>query len=178
MLGRALLPHLAGHELTGITRSEAKLSLLSDLGVEGVVCDVYDREELARVVREARPEVVLNLLTDLADGIGPQNNRIRLEGASNLVAAAQEAGARRLVVESFSFPSDGASAEAVEALERGALESGLEGVVLRFGLFWGPGTWHDEPPDETAIHVDEAGRRAAELVVGAPAGVYELTGAA
>ena len=61
-------------------------------------------------------------------------------------------------------------------LERGALESGLEAVVLRFGLFWGPGTWYESEPDDERphVHVDEAGRRAAEMLFQAPPGVHEI----
>jgi nucleoside-diphosphate-sugar epimerase len=174
VLGRALLPHLAGHEIVAVARSKQKAGLLRSLGAEPIVCDVYDRGALRDVALAARPEVVVNFLTDLADGPGPQNDRIRRVAGPNVVAAAQDAGARRLVVESVSFALPGASGEAVAALERGALDSGLQALVLRFALLWGPGTWYAEPPDDPSVHVDEAGRCAAELLLGAATGVYEI----
>lgn len=174
VLGRALLRELDGHDIVGLTRSEAKLDLLRELGAAGVVCDAYDRDGLERVARAARPDTVVNFLTDLAGGVGPGNARIRREGGANVVAAARAAGARRLVVESVSFPLPPAGAEAVAALERGALESGLDALVLRFALLWGAGTWHAEPPEDSSVHVDEAGRRAAELVLRGEPGVYEI----
>lgn len=177
VLGRAVLPHLSGHRVVGLTRSPAKLDLLRALAAEGVVCDVYDRETLAGAARGMRPEIVVNLLTDLAGGIGPGNDRIRREGGPNVVDAAREAGARRLVVESVSFPLPGAAGEAVAALEQGALASGLEALVLRFALLWGPGTWYERAPDGPAVHVGEAGLRAADLVLHGAPGVHEIKAA-
>ncbi len=177
VLGRALLPHLAGHRVVGLTRWPAKLDALGALGAEGVVCDVYDRDALIEAARAARPEIAVNLLTDLADGIGPGNDRIRREGGPNVVDAARAAGARRLVVESVSFPLPGAAGEALAELEQGALASGLEALVLRFALLWGPGTWYERAPDGPAVHVEEAGLRAADLVLHGAPGVHEITAA-
>jgi uncharacterized protein YbjT (DUF2867 family) len=172
VLGRATLPHLKGHEVVGLTRKREKLELLRALGVGGVVCDVYDYEELLRVVQAARPQIVVNFLTDLSSGNGEANNRARREGGSNLVSAAIAAEAVRLVVESVSFPLESTAADAVEQMERAALESPLEVLILRFARFWGCGTWHSEPPTSDAIHIDEAGVRAAKLLTSAPAGIY------
>jgi len=171
VLGRSLLPHLAGHDIVATTRSPAKLGLLAGLGARGVVCDAYDASALAGLAVEAHPEIVVNLLTDLAAGDLAVNRRIRSVCGPNVVRAAQAAGARRLVVESISF---GAGDEGVETLERSALESGLEAVVLQFGLFWGAGTWYETEPDDGRpyVHVEEAGRRAAELLFDAPPGIH------
>jgi uncharacterized protein YbjT (DUF2867 family) len=174
VLGRALLPHLHGHEVVGLTRRAEKLPLLEELGARGVVCDAFDRPCLLEVARRARPDVVVNFLTDLSGGIGPQNTRIRREAGPHVVEAARAADARRLVVESVAFPLEGEGQRAVEALERGALESGLEGVVLRFGRLWGPGTWHPDAPEGERVHVEEAGRRAAGFVLGGPPGVHVI----
>jgi hypothetical protein len=62
----------------------------------------------------------------------------------------------------------------VHALEEGALGSGLEALVLRFGRLWGPGTWSPSPPEPPAISVAEAGRRAAALLLGAATGTVVL----
>jgi nucleoside-diphosphate-sugar epimerase len=173
VLGRALLAASRSHEVTGTTRSLDKLAQLAALGARGVVCDVYQPGALSAVAMAAAPEVVVNALTDLSAGPGPANARIRAEGGSIVVQAARIAGARRLLVESIAFASSPASREAVDALERGARESGLEALVLRFGRFWGPGTWSATPAEPPAIHVEEAGRRAAALL-GAPPGTYEI----
>lgn len=173
VLGRNLLPHLAGRDVVGVTRSADKLPRLEQLGARGALCDVYDGAALRRLAEDVRPEVVVNFLTDLAGRDFDANARIRREGGANVAAAARASGARRLVVESVAFPLAGEGGAAVEALERGALESGLEAVVLRFGLLWGPGTWHAEP-GEGRVHVAEAGRRAAELLDAAP-GVYVVS---
>jgi hypothetical protein len=80
---------------------------------------------------------------------------------------------RRLVVESTAF---GAGDEAVEVLERSALDSGIEAVVRRFGLFWGPGTWYESEPDDDLphVHIDEAGSRAAAFLFEAPPGIHAV----
>jgi nucleoside-diphosphate-sugar epimerase len=174
VLGRATLPHLQAHDVVGLTRAREKLQLLRTLGAEGVVCDVYDSEELSRVAQEARPRVVVNFLTDLSAGIGDANNRVRREGSKNLVRAAKAAEARRLVVESVAFPLKGAAKDALEQMERTALDSPLDVVILRFGRLWGPGTWYQEAPENPAIHIDEAAARAADLITSASAGTYVI----
>lgn len=177
VLGRAFLPHAKAHQILGLSRVASKLPLLTELGADGAVCDVYEPGALLAIARDFRPDMVINFLTDLAGGPGPANSRIRQEGGPIVVAAAQAAGARRLVVESISFPVPGAAQEAVAALESGALQSGLDTWVLRFARFWGPGTWEPSaaaPPP--AIHVEEAGRRAAALVFGAAPGTYLVEG--
>jgi uncharacterized protein YbjT (DUF2867 family) len=174
VLGRATLPHLGGHEIVGTTRSPAKRQALAALGVRTEVCDVYDAGAVARVARACAPEIVVNFLTDLAGGPGPGNSRIRLEGGPVVAAAAIAAGARRLVIESIAFHPTGGPMVAVTALEQNALDSGLEPLVLRFGRFWGPGTWADVPPEPPAIHIAEAGRRAAELILTGAPGAYVI----
>ncbi|HSP73810.1 MAG TPA: NAD(P)H-binding protein, partial [Gaiellaceae bacterium] len=149
---------LRGHEVVGMTRSRPEL--VRELGAEPVVCDVYDRERLFEAVAAARPEVVVSLLTDLANRDFEANARIRREGFPNLVDAAAAAGARRLVVESVSFelPPDGAAA--VAAMEEAARESGLETEILRFDILCGPYTWHEQEEDGPGLlHVREAAER-------------------
>jgi uncharacterized protein YbjT (DUF2867 family) len=174
VLGRATLPHLKADHVVGLTRTPEKLQLLRALGAEGVVCDVYDPGELLHVAHEARPHVVVNFLTDLSAGIGEANNRLRREGSKNLVNAAQAAEARRLVIESVAFPLERAAASALDEMEQTALDSPLDVLILRFGRFWGPGTWYQEQPEKPAIHIDEAGARAAKLLTSAPPGTYVI----
>ncbi len=137
------------------------------------MCDVYSPGALSAAAVAAAPEVVINALSDLSAGPGPANARIREEGGPIVAHAARQARARRLVVASIAFATSPASARAVEALERGAFESGLDAVVLRFGRFWGPGTWSETAAEPPAVHVDEAGRRAAALLT-APPGTYVI----
>lgn len=169
-IGRPLVPRLlaAGHEVIGMTRSEERAAAMRAAGAEAVVADVYDADGLVRALREARPEVVVNELTDIPPVIDLRRyeeamaglNRIRTEGYRNLVGAARESGARRLVAESIAFvyaPGKGPATEddavwhdapepfattlrATLEGERTVLESGLDALVLRYGWFYGPGT--------------------------------------
>jgi nucleoside-diphosphate-sugar epimerase len=172
VLGRATLPHLAGHEITGTTRAAERHASLAALGARVALCDVYEAGALERVARACAPEVVVNFLTDLAGGPGPANSRIRREGGPIVSAAARAGGARRLVVESIAFAGSADSAAAVAALEASAVASGLDVLILRFGRFWGPGTWTETTPEPPAIHVAEAGRRAATLILAGRPGIH------
>ena len=158
VLGRATLPHLAGHEVIALTRD---------------VCDVFDHDAVLAFASHARPQVVVNFLTALREG-AEANNRIRREAAPNLLSAAEAAGATRLVVESVAFLLRGEAAKTVEELERSTLRFRGEAVVLRFGRFWGPGTFHETVPDPPAVHVTRAGEEAARLIVEGERGTYTL----
>jgi dTDP-4-dehydrorhamnose reductase len=174
VLGRATLPHLSGHELVGLTRSAEKRQLLTELGAETAVCDVYDYEALFAVVERVRPHAIVNFVTDLAGGSSAANTRVRNEGGANLLRAADLAGASRLIVESVAFELEGDAAQAVAELERSARTFSGETVILRFGRLWGPGTAYGAPPRPPSIHVAEAGARAALLIPRAAPGVYEV----
>src|SRR4249919_761377 len=92
VIGQRLIPRLvqAGHVVGGLTRSPNKTTLLSHLGAEPILCDVFDREALIQAVRDFHPDVVLNELTDLPDDaaqiseLAHLNARIRTEGTRNL----------------------------------------------------------------------------------------------
>jgi len=174
VLGRATLPHLRGHQLVGTTRTPTKRDLIASTGARAELCDVYEPGALERLARRCSPEVVVSFLTDLAAGPGPANVRIRREGAPVVTEAARASGARRLVVESIAFDTPPESAAAVSLLETNAVESGLEALVVRFGRFWGPGTWSDVAPAPPAIQIAEAGRRAAELIVHGAPGIHTV----
>lgn len=172
VLGRAVIQHLGDHDVVGLTRSADKIGLLESIGAEAVVGDAYDRDLLVRLVADLHSEIVVNLLTDLSAGDREANAQIRRVAGPIVLEAARAAGARRLAVESVAFPLEGAAAEAVASLEQDALGSGLEALVIRFGNLWGPGTWYDEPPELPRVHVEEAGRRAAELITTGPCGIH------
>lgn len=167
-IGIRLVPLLvaAGHDVAGITRTPAKAPSLRDLGASPIVCDVYDADALTAATREFAPDVVLHELTDLPDSAADlpasrdDNNRMRTEGTANLIAAA---GRAKVIAQSISWEPGPA------AHERAVLESG--GVVIRYGQFYGPGTYYpDAPPDRPRIHIDDAARLTIP-VLEAPAGL-------
>jgi hypothetical protein len=100
---------------------------------------------------------------------------VRREGGANVAAAADAAGATRLVVESVAFELEGEGARAVEELEWTARDFRGEGVVLRFGRLWGPGTSYAAPAEPPTIHVERAGAQASQLIVDASSGTYTIT---
>ena len=175
MIGQRLVPLLieGGHRVTGTTRSPERAEFLRRAGVKPVVVDVFDAIALRSAVADAAPEVVIHQLTDLVlftdAATRPEalerNARIRTQGTANLVAAALMAGARRLIAQSISFvyapgpephresdvlnladPRFRRSVEGVHALEREVTKTpGIDGIVLRFGWFYGPGSGANEP---------------------------------
>ncbi len=167
VIGTRLVPLLIkeGHTVAGMTRSPDKASLLRMLGAEAVVCDVFDAAALTGVMVDFRPDLVFHQLTDLPERVedipsfGERNNRIRGEGTRNLLGAAAAARAARVIAQSISWeqPIDRGRAATAEH-ERAILDAG--GVVIRYGQFWGPGTYYqDGPPDPPRIHVDDAARQ-------------------
>jgi 2-alkyl-3-oxoalkanoate reductase len=160
----------AGHDVVGMTRSPERAEALREAGAQPAVCDVFDAEALRRTVVAAQPEVVVHELTDLPQNLDPRrakdayarNDRIRREGTSNLVAAAVAGGARRIVAQSIAFiyrpegdvvkdenapmwddaPEPFAdSVAAVRQLEEMVTKAdGIDGLALRYGFFYGPGT--------------------------------------
>jgi nucleoside-diphosphate-sugar epimerase len=151
-----------------MTRREEKVAALREAGAEAIVCDAFDAAALREAVVAARPDAVVHMLTALPPRFGVRTDlrptdRIRIEGTRNLVAAARAAGARRMIAESVAFfyapegelvkdeeasldlNAPGKVGKAVAALadlERQVLGGGeMEGLVLRFGWFYGPGTY-------------------------------------
>jgi len=128
------------------------------------------------------PDVILNELTDLPDDAAnidahaELNARIRTEGNQNLIEAARRCGTRRLLAQTVAWPLPaGPDARAVAELERSVLVAG--GVVLSYGQFYGPGTYHEhEVPAPPRVAIDRAARRTVELL-DAPSGRYEITDA-
>lgn len=180
MIGQALVPLLteAGHEVGGTTRSPGRAEMLRELGAEPFVVDVYDAEELCEAVAGYGPDLVMHQLTDLPDEIeriaehGDANSRIRTEGTANLLAAARAAEATRFLAQSIAWKLPEHRQGAIDQHE--AMVLGAGGVVLRYGQFYGPGTYHEgSPGDPPRIHVEEAARRTAELLE-APSGIVEI----
>jgi nucleoside-diphosphate-sugar epimerase len=154
-LTRALVA--AGHQVTASTRSMAHAPLLQQLGATPAIVDALDAEALRQAVRAARPTHVIHELTALPKG-GPKSvrdleatNRLRIDGTRNLIAASVAAGAGRIVGGSFALIGGStprmpagmaAAATAVHSMESQILDASrngaIEGVVLRYGLFYGP----------------------------------------
>jgi nucleoside-diphosphate-sugar epimerase len=180
VIGHRLIPRLvqAGHVVGGLTRSPTKTELLSHLGAEPILCDVFDRAALIQVVRDFKPDVMLNELTDLPDDAGQisefeaLNARIRTEGNQHLIEAARQSGASKILAQSLAWQlPDGPGARAVAELERSVLAE--NGVVLRYGQFYGPGTYHEQPPKEPKVHVDRAAERTVQAL-NEPTGVIVI----
>jgi nucleoside-diphosphate-sugar epimerase len=159
-----------GHDVIALTRSSEKAQTLAEQGVEPAIADVFDADAVKAAVTRAQPEVVIEQLTsypktytrESMSAAAPLNTRIRLEGGANVLAAAQAAGVRRYLRQSIAFwavpgngladeetplafdasPAVAADARIVTELERRLITTpNLEGIALRYGFFYGPGTW-------------------------------------
>jgi nucleoside-diphosphate-sugar epimerase len=160
----------AGHEVVGMTRSESKLTAVGELGAIPVLADALDPDRVAEAVGEAGPDVIVHQLTAIAsfdprhfDRDFALTNRLRTEGTDHLVTAGHAVGLRRFVAQSYTGwpcartggrikseqdPLDPAPTremrESMAAIRH--LESAVtgaewtEGIVLRYGAFYGPGT--------------------------------------
>lgn len=153
-----------GHEVAGMTRTPGKVDLLQSLGAEPIVCDVYDADRLRAAVVAFAPDVLMHELTDLPDRLDDldqytlRNSRIRREGTKNLLAAADAARCPQFMAQSVAWELPGAGGVAVAVMERSVLDR--NGVVLRYGRLYGPGTFGgDVPPPPPRVHVDEAARQ-------------------
>jgi nucleoside-diphosphate-sugar epimerase len=201
-LSRLLISH--GFAVTGTTRSASRAEELRAIGVTPILIDVFDAAMLSAQMREAAPDVVMHQLTDLSGGFDPahlentlaRNARIRREGTAGLVHAALAAGARRMVAQSISWmyrpgtppyresdPLDlvatgtkGMSLTGVVSLETQVLNTpGLEGVVLRYGHLYGPGTGNEKATQPGSLHVDAAAYAAMLAGDRGRPGIYNIT---
>jgi nucleoside-diphosphate-sugar epimerase len=159
----------AGHEVHGMTRSASKAALLEELGAVPAVADALDRDQVAEAVDRARPDVIVHQLTAIGaldmrhfDRGFATTNRLRIEGTDHLLAAGEAVGVRRFVAQSYfaSYERTGAAVKgeedpfdpsparemrgtiaAIRHLEEAVLGARwTDGVVLRYGAFYGPGT--------------------------------------
>jgi nucleoside-diphosphate-sugar epimerase len=159
----------AGHEVHGMTRSESKQAMLYELGAVPVVADALDPDQVAEAVGRARPDVIVHQLTAIGaldmrhfDRDFALTSRLRTEGTDHLLSAGQAVGVRRFVAQSYfaSYARIGAAVKseedpfdpaparemretlaAIRHLEEAVLGARwTEGIVLRYGAFYGPGT--------------------------------------
>lgn len=168
LIGVRLVPLLvgAGHVVAGLTRTPAKAPRLAALGAEPVVADALDRQALMSAVHGFSPDVVMHELTHLPDAeaelaaYGAAHAQLLRIGTRNLVDAAGDA---RVVAQSIAWDAGGDTARAYEELEAIVLAAG--GTIVRFGRFYGPGTYYEsELPGEPRIQIDTAAKRAFEAI--------------
>jgi nucleoside-diphosphate-sugar epimerase len=190
-----------GHEVTGMTRSPSKEEMIRSMGAKPAVADAFDPEAVAQAVAQAEPDAVVHELTDLTgtfarniDKSFATTNRLRTEGTDHLLAAAKAVGARRFIAQSFagwpSKPVGGPikseedplnddppksvtqSLAAIRYVEESVTQAeGLEGLALRYGGFYGPGTsLATDPPGDLTEMIQK--RRVP--IIGNGAGVWSL----
>jgi nucleoside-diphosphate-sugar epimerase len=179
-LGRRLIPQLIehGHSVVGTTRTDAKAGVLRDLGADPVVLDALDRDAVVDAVVQAQPDAIVHQLTALSDidfrkfeRSFELTDRLRTEGTDNLLAAAEAVGVPHFVAQSYAgwpyarvggrikseeepldphpAPQTRRSLEAIRHLEMRVTE--YNGIVLRYGGFYGPGTGLERDGDQLAM---------------------------
>src|SRR5215212_7885596 len=209
--------------VTGLARDEERARPLQEAGAGIALADAFDGEMMRGVFATAEPDVIVNQLTEFPSRIDPEastqqfadNDRLRIEGTRNLIVAAQTYGTERIVAQSIAFayaaegdwvkdedaplardapPPWGTTLVAVADMERQVMEArGLDGVVLRYGTLYGPGTWYDPDGGQIAeavragdvplvgdgrgracfVHVDDAAL-AAIAALDSPPGIYNV----
>jgi nucleoside-diphosphate-sugar epimerase len=175
VIGRRLVPQLVarGHQVTATTTNSAKLSLLKQLGADGVVMDGLDAASVGAVVAASRPDVIVHEMTALSaahagkpdfrhfDRFAAITNRLRTEGTDHLLAAAEATGVSHVVAQSVAQswqgpqilteedpldPGPGTLARkvAVGVLHVEDVVVKAGGAVLRYGPLYGPGATDDQ----------------------------------
>jgi 2-alkyl-3-oxoalkanoate reductase len=171
VVGRQLVPQLiaAGHQVTATTRNAEKAAALRAAGADAAVVDGLDAMAVGEAVARAKPEVVIHQMTALAGNFDLRHfdrtfavtNQLRTTGTDNLLAAAQAAGTRRVIAQSYSGWSSArtggpvkteddpldpdppkamrSTLDAIRYLEHAVVSSPFEGIVLRYGSLYGPG---------------------------------------
>jgi nucleoside-diphosphate-sugar epimerase len=191
-----------GWQVFGTTRSADKAAALRAIGVEPIIIDVFDEQRLRSSVAGVQPATVIHQLTDLPPGLEPakladalvRNAHLRVVGTRTLLSAAVAARVRRFIAQSIAFayapgplpyderaplnldaPAGAArTARGVASLEQQVLEAPLEGLILRYGRFYGPGTGFEQPPAGSPVHVEAAADAARRAVTRGGKGIYNI----
>ena len=159
-----------GHQVTGTAATEKGADRVRALGATAVVVDGLDAVGIGEAVARAEPDAIIHEMTSLSgtpdfkhfDRWFAQTNRLRTEGTEHLLAAAQASGVQRFVAQSFTgwsnartggwikTEADDLDANPVEQqretlaairfLERAVLSAPLDGIVVRYGGLYGPGS--------------------------------------
>jgi nucleoside-diphosphate-sugar epimerase len=210
-----------GHDVYGITQSKERALTIAGKGAKPVLLNVLEKEDVNKAIESIRPEIIVDMLTHLPKEYTPEamkasselDSKIRLEGGSNLQEAGVAHGMRRYIVQSAAYwyaPGTGyadegtpfaleaspgvcAGVHTIEKIEQRVLQSPqIEGVALRFGFFYGPGTWfhpHGNVADQIRkrqypvigkgegvwnfIHVEDAAKSITSAVYSYP-GAYNI----
>jgi nucleoside-diphosphate-sugar epimerase len=161
VIGVRLVPLLVarGHTVAGMTRTAGKTSILQSLGAQPVLCDVYDLDALTAAMVAFQPDTVMHQLTDLPDDASDipdhaaAGARMRREGTHNLLVAAGHANANGFIAQSIAWTLPGDAGQRIADMESAVLA--VDGVVIRYGQFYGPGTYYEnEVPDHPRIHIE------------------------
>jgi len=220
-IGQPLIAELVrgGHDVTGMTHSEAGARAIADLGAAAARVNAFDAAAVEQTLRDARAEIVIDQLTSLPKdpseiaAAAPGDLKLKIEGGGNLHPAAMASGVRRYIQQASGFflepgsglgdesaglavgasPRVAAYARTYAELEARVSNAGkMEGVVLRYGFFYGPGTWY-RPDGASAdqvrrqevpvigagegvwswIHIEDAALATADVLT-APPGVYQI----
>jgi nucleoside-diphosphate-sugar epimerase len=226
VVGAQLVPMLLrhGHEVLAMTRSSQKALSLRAVGAEPAVADALDAAAVTQAVTRAEPDVVIHQMTALYgvksfrkfDDEFALTNRLRTEGTDHLIAAAQAAGARRFIAQSYgnwNYERAGTAAkteedrfdpdppakqrrtlDAIRYLENAVLgAASIDGIVLRYGNFYGPGTGFSLGGDLVElvrkrrfpivgngggvwsfVHVDDAASATVAAIEGGDSGTYNV----
>ncbi len=187
------------HSVVGMTSSPSRVSVLQNYGAEAVVADALDLQAVSAAIARVRPDAVIEELTSLPKDYTPEamreaaerDRRVRLEGGGNVYHGAQAASVRRYLVQSTGFfygpgaglatetdslavnatPAIAAGVRAYMEVEQRVLGSrDMQGVVLRYGFFYGPGTYHDPETGSVTQQV----RERKYPVIGSGSGVYSF----
>jgi nucleoside-diphosphate-sugar epimerase len=226
-LGKQLVPLLVakGHEVVGMTRTDAKADQLRSVGAQPVVADALDADAIGRAVGEAEPDVIVHQLTAIPPKINMRRferefaltNRLRTAGTDHLLSAGRAVGVKRFVAQSnaslyartggpIKREDDPLDDDPAPEMRQGLaalrhLEAAVtraqwtEGLVLRYGWFYGPGTSIALDPLGSQvellrkrqlpivgggtgvwsfIHIEDAAAATVAAVEGGPAGIYNV----
>lgn len=186
----------AGHTVFGLARSSKSVDTLTKMGAGAVMADATDAVAVRAAIAKVRPDAVINELTALPErysaasmqAAAERDRKVRVEGNANLLAVLVEAGVRRYILQSSGFwyaPGDGLADETVPfaldatpAIASGSrtyseLEAaasrirGVDFVAMRYGFFYGPGTWYSSDGD-----IGDQVRKQQIAVIGKGEGVW------
>lgn len=164
LIGFKLARSLAesGYVVGGLTRNQKGVDRLATIGVQGIIANALNLEQLDAAVGSFLPNVFINQLTDLKSFDLDANTKIRVIGSKNITKVIKKYNVNKLIVQSISWMNgegDGlvVESESLDAKAIGDRKTILDGVValenetrktpnhviLRFGYLYGPNTWFD-----------------------------------
>lgn len=199
-LSKALVKE--GYTVYGTTRSPERAKKLVEMGVKPVVLDVFDAQAVSDAISQAKPDVVINQVSSLPKGLKEdemveglkRDAKVRVEGTKNLIAAAEKAGVKKFINQSFLFYAPtkkqiteddvlvteqdeffGESVKAYKELESRTLAGKFTPVVLRFGWLYGGKSGFDSSIENyPSVNVDIAVDAVVRAVKAPLNGLYNI----